>query len=283
MYKAKKILINEHTGEILEEIPGVFIPQAQAKIYQRYQKIKEEFREQGEFVWLLYKKAEELSLDIAPANLTRLIYLSTFMNYNNRLVSDSKNNLGIDEPLDKKWLVEIMGLPKNTFYRFYNEVIANEILIERPDGYYLNEEFFKKGVLNKNNINGKMRMYRYSIRNLYLKASLKDHKMLGYGFMILPYVNIEYNILCWNPEEKDIDKIQLLDISKMLEIFGYDSHNWNRFKKQLMSVMVGKYHFIHIVDDEKLFVSPNVYYAGTNRKRVIALGGFDNMDRKNKN
>lgn len=275
--------VDENTGEVLKATPGVFTPQEDLEKWHEFYRVREKFKEQGAFVWLLYKKVEELKVPVSPANLTRLIYLSTFMNYNNRLIRDTPSDpLNIEEALNKEQLIEIMQLSKNTFYQFYKEVTENNILIDTESGYYLNDKFFKKGSVRRKGKNGRMRIYISGIRELYKKAQLKDHKMLGYGFMLIPYTNIEYNIVCWNPDEENIDFVRPIDIDDLMTLFGYDLHNIKRFTNNLMNVMVDKYQLLHLVDNKRFFVSPKAYYAGKNRDRVEVLGGFDIREVKRK-
>lgn len=272
-----QILMDNNTGEVLKATPGVFTPKEELEKWHEFYRIKEKFREQGSFVWLLYKRVEELSLSISPASLTRLAYLSTYMNYDNRLVKDEpENKWNIEETISKQYLMEIMHLPRNTFYRFYKEVTEAKILIETEAGYYLNETYFRKGALGRKHKNGRMRLYVKGIRDLYNKSEIKDHKMLGYGFMIIPYVNIEYNVLCWNPEEKERFKVKPMAISDMMDVLGLDTTSVAKFRKSILEIMVGKYQLFHTFDDEGLIVSPYVYYAGKNRPSTYMIDCFKN-------
>lgn len=270
--------VDENTGEVLKATPGVFTPQEDLEKRWEFYKIREKFKRQGSFVWFLYKRAEELSLPVAPATLTRLAFLSTFMNYDNKLVKDEPDDpLNIEEGINKQQLQKIMCLPKDTFYRFYKEVIDVGVLIEKDGEYYLSDKYFKKGTLGRKDKKGRTRFYLWGIRNLYVKSELKDHKMLGYGFMIMPYVNIEWNVICWNPEEKNHKRVQPMTISEIMEILGLNISNFAKFRKALLSVVVNKYQLLHLVDEEKLFVSPHVYYAGTDKDKVAVLGIFDKI------
>lgn len=272
-----QILMDNNTGEVLKATPGVFTPKEELEKWHEFYRIKEKFREQGSFVWLLYKRAEELSLPVSPASLTRLAYLSTYMNYDNRLIKDEpEDKWNIEEAISKQYLMEIMHLPRNTFYRFYKEVTEAKILIETEAGYYLNETYFKKGVLSRKHKNGRIRLYVKGIRDLYNKSEIKDHKMLGYGFMIIPYVNVEFNIVCWNPEETDRFKVKPMALSDMMDILGLDTTSMVKFRKSILEIMVGKYQLLHTFDYEGLIVSPYVYYAGKNRNNTYIVDCFKN-------
>lgn len=69
------------------------------------------------------------------------------------------------------------------------------------------------------------------MRKLYIMVQPSQHKHLGYLFKMLPYVNLEYNVLCHNPLESNLDDIQLMTVSEFCGAIGYDISNWHRLNK----------------------------------------------------
>ena len=57
------------------------------------------------------------------------------------------------------------------------------------------------------------------------------HTNLGYIFKLIPYVNCEYNIICHNPLEKDLDLIEPMTVGEFCEAIGYDKTNASRLIK----------------------------------------------------
>jgi hypothetical protein len=265
-----QILVNRKTGEIVQEAEGVFYPADQLEKTEEARKMREEFREQGSFVWFLYTKVEELNLNISTANLTRLMFLSTYMDYSNKLVEQKQEYCGFETAIDKKRMFEILGLTPSTFYRFFNEMIDKEILLDVDGDFYLDENYFYRGELGKTQFNNAMRLYRAGIRQMYANVAQEDHKWLGHCFRILPYISIDFNILCWNPDESDPDKIVPMRLIDMLATIGYNETNITRFKNSFFPVARDKANFILGHETGPLFINPNIYYGGVRRSQATS-------------
>jgi len=108
-----------------------------------------------------------------------------------------------------------LRLPDKTFYRFFNKLIQNEILFENPNGNYrVNDKYFYKGNVRKG---WSPRVYCDKLQQIYRNAKTADHTRLGCGFAIMPCVNLKYNIVCNNPLEFELDKIEPLRITDILD------------------------------------------------------------------
>lgn len=80
-----------------------------------------------------------------------------------------------------------------------------------------------------------MKVFCDSIKKLYKGLQGKGHKYLGYIFQLLPYVNREHNILCWNPEEKEKCSIQRMDLLDVCGLVGFDTKHIDRLFNILAS------------------------------------------------
>ncbi len=69
-----------------------------------YQEVKQNYRicgqrmqeiadDNGGFIWIIYDKGVVLDLGLEPAMLTRLLYISTYLNYKNELMSSNKQRI----------------------------------------------------------------------------------------------------------------------------------------------------------------------------------------------
>ena len=286
----EKILqFNQDTGELQERI--IYSEQEIQESYQkeldRRKRCKEHFDRvaektayhkhinslKGDFVMLLYNINEALDFGISQANLTRLIYLSTYTSYNN-------NRLELPDGyvIDKRSMEDIMHLPQRTFESFYNELIEKNILIEQSDGYYLNTDFFVKGKLNKQQLSqNRIQLYIKGIRTLYRKSHSREHKQLAYMFQAIPYVNINSNTICHNPLEKNFKSIQPMTIEQYCAKVGYNVTNARRFKSNILHFRLNEkpvFNFVKNCDGEFIFINPYVYYGGSTWDKVAILGGF---------
>ena len=228
----------------------------------------------GSFVWLLYNAGQVIDLGIQPDELTKLIYISTYMGYNNRLMVSE------DESMTKKQMREILRVSEDTFHKFYISLTNTGILSEDIDKcLYLNTSIFKRGAIkNVKDIDcNRTSLYIKSIRSLYTQAKISEHKLLSYLFQAIPFVNVNYNILCFNPLENDLQKVKPMIMKDFCVIIGYSQDNDRRLKTKLKGLRLQQlpvFSFVDNADGLFCYINPNVYYAGNKWEEVKVLGRF---------
>lgn len=294
----RDIFVNPKTGEVYES-KGVGYLQTEEERQKRrefYQKLKErqeqaqiineKYKEYGNFVWNVYGLNQLNFENLHASDVTRLMFLSTYLNYDGYLMFNNRN------PLDKKNMLTLLNISQSEFKRFYKSMFDNKILYFQDDRIYINNEIFGKGKIDKT-LSIKLseqdkymtRLYIDGVRSLYNKSTPRSHKSLSYLFQILPYVNRRYNIVCFNPLEEDLHKIQCMSLGQFCEIIGYSSHNANQLFKTLFEPRFdinGKITTAmrYVVDKGldkstySMFINPRVYYAGNMWKDVEVLGKF---------
>lgn len=205
---------------------------------------------------------------VSPAMVTRLIYLSTYARYDNAVMRTRKTHM------ERKNLPAVLGLSARHTANFWKEVSPKYVYEDENGFLYLNEAFFKRGKLQRKGFIQYQQFYDKGVRALYSAANGMYHKQLGYLFKLLPFINIEYNLVCWNPFETDINKIELLSISEFCEQIGYDISHIDRLLKVYNKVRfpvdgrmerfctmiyngLDTYH-------TKICINPNIFYDGTN-------------------
>lgn len=305
MQEKEDKLISIDTSGILDQETGEFIPMKEVHSYtteeqykikvekaKRQKELEEkkradflEFSKYGNFIWNVYTVNEENFPNISPATITRLMFISTYLGYDGYLVDKNKN------PLQKNDINVLLNLKKFEFYKTYNELTENNILIESNGVINLNREMFDKGALQDKDImklanDSKYitRLYVDSIRKLYNSAFKESHKTLSYLFKIMPYINREYNVFCSNPLEKDLSKVRTLNIGDFCDRVKYNKKNARRLQRMLFdpvfqcrdevtSAIRCVEKDMNVLHDQ-IFINPNVYYAGTHWKEVEILGKF---------
>ena len=236
--------------------------------------IQKQYKKYGRFVWLLYNDCQVLDLGIQPDELTKLIYISTYMGYNNRLMVSE------DESMTKKQMREILRVSEDTFHKFYISLTNAGILSEDIDKcLYLNTSIFKRGAIKdvKDIDCNRTRLYIKSIRSLYTQAKISEHKLLSYLFQAIPFVNVNYNILCFNPLENDLQKVKPMIMKDFCVIIGYSQDNDRRLKTKLKGLRLQQlpvFSFVDNADGLFCYINPNVYYAGNKWEEVKVLGRF---------
>lgn len=263
----------------------LFFEQLETKKYQK-QDMDEHYKEYGNFIWHIYSISRENFPNIKPSNITRLMYIATYLTYEGYLCT------GNNKPCERKNLQTLLNLSSTETDRFYNEMVSNEIFEIRDNRIYINQSIFSKGsIVNADvaklasNNQYITRLYVDGVRQLYKKATPRSHKSLSYLFQLIPYVNREYNICCYNPLETDLNKIEHITLGEFCEILGYTPQNSTKLCSALFDPK------FTINDKEQtaigyvatkglqkeaytMFVNPAVYYAGSDWNKVKVLSKF---------
>lgn len=286
----ENLAIDNETGEVLETI-NIIIPigsKIETPKQQQRNKERREQQKQQELKKNLYRnnnpkftfiQAEHHYKDIKPENVGRLMFLSTYLGYDGNILSMTQKT-----KLKKGDLSNLMNLPNTTFSRFWNDV-NGKYLIENKDGYIcITDKFFIRGRLTKTHTEWQ-KLYIGAMRNLYHMLPTSGHRYVGFLFQMLPFVNTEYNILCHNPYETDIEKIVPLTLNEFCIACGYKT-------PEQRARLVKKYAHIQLdidghkelfcsfvsnlvnIGDSKKYINPNVLYKGSKWDEVKILGQF---------
>lgn len=220
--------------------------------------------------------------DLLPQTVTRLIYLNTFINYeNNKLMLTERT------PMKRKDLSKVLGVSKAVITGFWKEV-SPKYVQERDDGLiFTNTGIFIKRRLNqRGKYNPYQKFYTNGIKSLYRATDVTNHKHLGYIFKMLPFINLEYNVICKNPLEKDLSKIEFMSLAEFCSAIDYDISQLNRllniYKTIKFDVEGKPEKFCAFVWDginrksSKIFINPHILYNGTDYSRVEVFGAFYN-------
>lgn len=201
--------------------------------YEKYlskAELKEFIKNQGNyFYFLLYRKL----LDDFPEHnsmIFRFMYICTYGDYDGVLQYDKR-------PMTKDELRDRLYLSSRISNDLINELISNNLLIFKDNKYIINPDYYIRGKI-KEYTPDFTRVFNKGMQELYIKSNYREHNMLSYFIPLLPYVNIKYNIICFNPEETDLRKLQPLNLKQVSSIFNVDKTHSNRLKKKLLSISV---------------------------------------------
>lgn len=279
--------VNNSTGEILDAVKTilpvgsiVYTPE-QREAYKRRKEIErlkaqriEQDSDLGYFYFL--RKDHEMG-KISADTLGRLIYLLTYLDYDGSLMLSQR------EPMKKSDLGNVMGLSRSTVWRFWQEI----------NGRYIVETDGVLKLSNNDVIRGKLctdghvyqKFYINAIRKLYYRIKQPSrHKYLGYVYMTLPYINLEFNIICHNPDETNLNEVKPMSIGEFCNTIGYDAGNFDRLRKIYSQITFDvneeEQYFLSFVMNNydansiRMFVNPRILYSGSDYKRVEILGAF---------
>ena len=123
--------------------------QEQMNIIKQKEDLHSYSQELGGFIHMMYVNNELLFSDVCVdrGNISRLIYLATYIDYNNReenvLVKHGENNKVIY--MTKKDIRDIMNLSDTTFKGFIKDMKNNDLLWEVDGKFYVSNKYFSKG------------------------------------------------------------------------------------------------------------------------------------------
>lgn len=285
------MVLDKETGEavptttIIAPVGTLFYTPAQQQAYKEMKKKQADIYYKRTDKSLLplgnyyFVSSVERFNELSPETVTRLMYLSTFIRYNsNRLMLTER------KAIRRKDLINVLGISESSVRRFWNEVSPDYLKEDSSGLIVINADIFRRGKLTKHINNPYMKMYINGVRKLYQAANSKYHKQLGYLFKLLPFINVEYNILCANPLEKNIDMVEPITISYFCELTGYDLSHINRliniYNKVRFDVAGRQERFCSFVYDgidrskAKIIINPNILYSGSDYNAVKVLGAF---------
>ena len=214
-----------------------------------------------------------LQLELRKQNLTRLIYLCTHMNYDNKIVFGHAK--GKEKLAKEKDLPEILNLSPREVMRDKKAWIENSVIfIEGDKTITVNKKIAVKGGIDEKILIRSVKIMKDGTQELYNKAKPTEHKKLALLFELLQYVNFRHNVICHKPKEEDITKVEPFTLYELAQLFNI---NQTRLKNDLFKLRVNEEEVIGLFSKPTgmhIYVNPRVYYKGNNVEDVKALSNM---------
>lgn len=226
--------------------------------------------------------------EVISGDLTTLFYLATFQQDDGSLSVYGKK-------ATKDTLMKV--IPGDRYkHLFISRCLENQKLIDNGGFITLNPEVVIKDIskfdANKNNVVAvNTRNMRFVYEHYGTEANMA---LLGNLFRLVPYINVRYNILCFNPSEKKIKNVDFFDYSNVAEYMRND-HTIDYAKEWFLDMMdyklVDSYHgycsskhipltaplirwvTLHGIGNFAI-VNPQLIYTGDRLDYVNLIGGF---------
>jgi len=218
-------MIDLDTGEV----KGDFYPDLQIvrskkqdEAYKRKLQRQQEGR-QHEFTFSDMEQMKEVISMLDEKTCGYLLYLQCFVNFDNVLVKGQSKT-----PMTKKDIQETLKIGKSAFAEFFKKVTKASVLLANEDGTFsINSRYHFRGKTQNERV---IKSFTSKVKELYGQVNSKD---LGFLYLLLPYVHYETNILCSNPFERNVEKIEPLSQLELSEIVGSDDRTTYRKIKKL--------------------------------------------------
>jgi hypothetical protein len=225
--------------------------------------------ENGHFVFAFFESCKTMGEQypsLTQAELARLMFVGTYTGYRTGRLQHDNGRV-----IDRKALEVLVGISRNKFGEFYRKLVSEEILQEVNGELFVNPTVFYRGPVKE--IGYKLdeyrhtRLFRKTVRELYEKYTGRKTVHLAIIYAVLPFLNFDTNVVCFNPKESDDEAIQPMNLENLAALLHYqDTH---KLKRALESVKIdGQPVFwlpqnVHDKRHRRIIVNPRVVFAGS--------------------
>lgn len=226
--------------------------------------------ENGKFIFAFFESTrllEERFPTLSAQDIARLMFIGTYVAWeSNRLQFDNGKKI-----IRKKDLAELVDMSAKRFNELYKRYVSEGIITEGSDGQlFLNHTVIYRGNLKK--LGGEVsdlsytRVFRKTVRDLYHQFKGRKLGQLAIVYSVIPFLNFDTNIVCYNPEETAEDLLRPMSVSKLASLVGYKDPA--KFKTALNGIKVeGDPMFTYVEDphnrrEKRIIVNPRIIFGG---------------------
>lgn len=207
----------------------------------------------------------------------RFLYLCTYLGFDGVLMYGGYRNNKHHDLMQEKDLQEVLQIDRKQVRQTKERLVELGLVEITEQGHIkVNKKYCKKGNITMADKEGKniVRVFDQGIQKLYKATLPKEHKRLGLLVPLLPYLNIQYNVLCHNIEETQASKIEPLSIQEVCSIVGYNVNNARRLEKELIGATVGQEpcFMVSISAYAVIYtINPRLFYRGNDVKSLQSV------------
>lgn len=269
----ESIYVSKKTGEIIDHENGIFYRSKEISAIKQKEaerecsrRISEIYKDYGRFTWLIFRYCEQLLPDVSGSDLAKLLYLATYIGYDGVIVNGSTAATSAK-------MMEMLCVSRHTYDNFMENMRDGGVITEDNGKFRVNDGIVFRGKLPKKQADDYIRLNHGGIRRIYVETPPAKHATLSYLYRLIPYVNAEHSILCMNPREKEIGRIEPMTLSQCLKICGAASNSERKATELFQLKCDGKFVIRCLTDnfsDQRQFIiiNPTIYYAGSDFKQA---------------
>lgn len=214
----------------------------------------------------------------------RFLRLACEMDYDNGILIDWRYNQD-KKPLTKNQLVAILDISTKEWKYTIDYLKDKKLVTQEGKVYRVNTNYMVKGDLsqkgNKAKEYGIIRVFLHGFKHLYDNLNNRERPSLFYIIQLLPYLNVDYNILCSNPLEDNINNIEPLTMDNIATILNLHIDTTRKKVKWFYSKSIaGVGVLAKIITNGKnaLVLNPRLMYAGNKREKLESIEKLMNND-----
>ncbi|WP_106450230.1 hypothetical protein [Trichococcus alkaliphilus] len=276
-------VINTETGEIINEVASyrtVTQQEAYQQFKQKEDRVASAKEEKEPFIFADMNNLKE-RIGMTELTFKQLGYyavLTTYAGYDNVLKLSEQANV----PMDKEDLKTVLKINRE---HTINELIKalktagvlTEITIDKygkkRKSYMLDSTLLFRGAGAGNGVTDKAKIWQSNVQQAFKEGTVTASD-LGLVFAVIPYVNIATNVLAYNIQESDGNKVLGIALGDLAELLGIDLKTLQRH------VNGAKFNGMHIFSksqagSEKFIkVNPLIVYRKAGKPDVASYVEF---------
>lgn len=221
----------------------------------------------GGFVFTFFKQMQTMDgrfTSLTQPDLARLMFVGSYTSWHDgRLIYDNGRSI------TKDGLHELTQMSRKRFNEFYNRLTDEDIISEVNGDLYMNPSVFYRGALSDYQYETDdlqhTRMFRKTIRDLYEKYNGRSLGQLAIVYAVLPFIHFKTNVVSYNADESNVDKVVPMPLEKLAIALGYGSAQ--KLKTALNRVKIeghpvfGFFENPHDRRSVRIVINPRVFFA----------------------
>lgn len=215
------MMSEESNVRLVQISEGDFVVRKKERDAYLKEKAKKERRcMEGNFTFTDMAKIHKLTTEISATHLGYLFLLQIFIDYGtNELIIHQKTRHM--RSLTRRDMIKSLNVSSRTLRDFLKTMKSHSILSEDEAGHFkLNDDFIFRGEI-RNRSRNVVKTYDLMAKELYKHTQARGKiKHLGYLVKVMPYLNMTNNIICDNPFEIDVKKINGFTYLKIAELLN---------------------------------------------------------------
>lgn len=227
-------VVNTETWEIISEDVASYrtVEQQEAyrKLKQKENLIASARNDNEPFIFADMNKVKEVTAlrKLSFKSLGYYAVLTTYADYSNTLKLNEQSNV----PMDKNDLKDALGIKSDTtintlLKELKSAGMITEITVDKYGKKYtaftLDTDILFKGKGTGVGVTDKVKIWQANVQKAFNKGKgTVSVTNLGLLFSVIPYVNIATNVLAYNIEEADGNKVQGIAITDLAEMLDLD-------------------------------------------------------------
>jgi hypothetical protein len=261
--------------------------ESQAKSYKNISGMSEHEEENGGFVFAMFNSLSTMDTIFPTLNqsdLARVMFIGTYTGWGD---GQLKYDNGI--PLKRRTLEQLTRMSHGGFSELFNRLLEAEIIAEDESAgnLFMNPTLFYRGEMkqNKYDISDKsyVRLFRKTARELYHAYNGRTIKQLAALYAVLPFVNFNYNVICYNPTEPNLELVKPMTVTKLAALLGYKrTENLVKVIEKIQhegKPVFGYYGTTYKTMGKRgVIISPNLVFAGKAETLAVAKALFTLSD-----